>query len=263
MRTAILMALANVVLQAGSLTSSVNGSVWSYNDLEDQVTIVSCSQMGTAGAACSDTAGPVSVNLSTHAAYGSLTSSGIVTNNTGNDGNQLDAISSFGDNLTVLSSGAASGFIAYTFHVTGYDDSSDFGLRLSVYQNGVYLGGDIPDGTGGQPIDDVVTTQMAPFVSGVPFSFSATDWAHSYFSFGDSPQDLSQANLIGISVFDASGNPLTGGYGVYSDSSTYGGLVLSPSPEPSSLTLVLLFPPLSYLALFLIRQRSGRQPPAG
>jgi hypothetical protein len=244
-RTYILLFLASGTGFAGTLTTSVYGAIGMNGPVG--IPTLTCSQSGSASAACSVASGQDSLSLQTNADFGNL--SGTVMGSSA-DTNffQLEAMNGFTDTLTINAAGTPSGFVEYLFKLTGQAFSSDYGIIANVTQDNSNIGFFWPyccASANGLPINQSYATSMAPFVSGAPFTLGVTAQLDTFIEPGSvTPRggdDNLDLMLTGILVFDQNGNLLTSGVDVSSASSTYGGLVtLTPEPGPFVLTLFAL-----------------------
>ena len=248
MRHLLTLVLACSASHAGTLSTSVSGSVEQFGFGFGASSLrAGCQQFGASNAACADSAPPLQVSLQANADFGRLTSSA-----SGGAGlMSLDTQSSFTDMLTINADGIPSGFVDYGLQITGFAGPCGVGgTRVQAEQNDLSLL-NLFNSCG---VNVNVTSAMAPFNSGVPFSLdlaadidSFTEPGSTIFAF-----DELQVTLTAISVFDPSGNLVSDGVTVSSGSSTYGGLV-TETPEPSTIKLA---PPLFLFGLFkVIRAR--------
>ena len=115
-RIYILLLLASGTGFAGTLTTSVYGAIGLNGPVG--IPTLTCSQSGSASAACSAASGQDSLSLQANADFGNL--SGTVMGSSA-DTNffEIDAMSGFTDTLTINAAGTPSGFVEYLFKLTG------------------------------------------------------------------------------------------------------------------------------------------------
>lgn len=206
---------------AGTLSTQVQGGILSGSNF-----VLTCPQSGTASANCSDSSAAGTLNFSANADYGvlaaTLTGQGVPGTSLG-----FYADMSFTDTLFINVPNVKSGSVVFTLSVIGNGTTSTEGPLVEVLQNGVGAGY-FNTGSFGN-INTVFSSSRIPFSSGVPFSLGVFGYVdtYAYYSSQVIPPATAtlRVTLIGISVYDAGGNLVTNGATVYSDSSSYGGLV--------------------------------------
>lgn len=122
---------------------------------------------------------------------------------------QATSTASFTEPL-VVTGGAGTGTIAYTFQTTGmgFTDVSDASSGLTVVQDGTTIGSFLAcvEIVGDFPCNHMFTTAAAPFTFGKPFTFKVTLDAQA-----NTPADGAGINdtavLSGFTILDASGRP--------------------------------------------------------
>lgn len=234
----ILVLAVTAICRAGTLSTSVYGET----GFVESVPLLSCSQAGTASAACAAASAPMVMDLQANADYDSL--SAAITGG-GATGLNMYGRASFSDDLTINIPGVPAGYIQYDFLLTGHSLSSDLGMSVAASQNGTLIADVHPYGpyaAGGDPINISFQSDRAPFTSGVPVSLSVTGLVDTYLQpFHTSPivQDEFHLTLTGISILDASGHPVSNQAEILSPAASYSGLV-TDIPKPSSLVLITL-----------------------